>query len=157
MHKLIETRRTLETPASVGLGSRTAIQDARAIFQHIRITIRSSRIQIGPASTRTRQRSGNTSSGLRISMSWDSSSSSIPVFGVRLGWRRKASVSKRAIEKKKIAVLRFLGSQGRLIGMFADELEVDVEGRKVDDWAHVLINGTGFLNNWKCLSSVIFS
>ncbi|ETI20637.1 hypothetical protein G647_06979 [Cladophialophora carrionii CBS 160.54] len=29
------------------------------------------------------------------------------------------------------------------------EVEIDVEGQKVDDWCHVFINGTGFLNDWK--------
>ncbi|KAH0847215.1 hypothetical protein AYO21_02604 [Fonsecaea monophora] len=29
------------------------------------------------------------------------------------------------------------------------EVEVDVEGRKINDWCHVIINGTGFLNDWK--------
>ena len=29
------------------------------------------------------------------------------------------------------------------------ELEVDVDGQTVHDWCHILINGTGFLNDWK--------
>lgn len=37
----------------------------------------------------------------------------------------------------------------------ADEVEVDVKGKIVKDWCHVLINGTGFLNSWKCLLSRI--
>ena len=28
-------------------------------------------------------------------------------------------------------------------------IEVEVNGQKVNDWAHVVINGTGFLNDWK--------
>ncbi|KIW94319.1 uncharacterized protein Z519_05635 [Cladophialophora bantiana CBS 173.52] len=29
------------------------------------------------------------------------------------------------------------------------EVEVDIEGRRINDWCHVIINGTGFLNDWK--------
>lgn len=29
------------------------------------------------------------------------------------------------------------------------DVEVDVDGRKIHDWAHVVINGGGFLNDWK--------
>jgi cation diffusion facilitator CzcD-associated flavoprotein CzcO len=28
-------------------------------------------------------------------------------------------------------------------------VKVNVEGKEVEDWCHVLINGTGFLNDWK--------
>jgi hypothetical protein len=31
-----------------------------------------------------------------------------------------------------------------------DEVEVQTEGKVIKDWCHVLVNGTGFLNNWKC-------
>ena len=31
-----------------------------------------------------------------------------------------------------------------------DEVQVDVNGTVIDDWCHVLVNGTGFLNSWKC-------
>jgi hypothetical protein len=31
-----------------------------------------------------------------------------------------------------------------------DNVEVDIDGEVTHDWCHVLINGTGFLNSWKC-------
>lgn len=38
-----------------------------------------------------------------------------------------------------------------------DDVEVNVEGRVVKDWCHILLNGTGFLNDWKCGCLVIES
>ena len=34
-------------------------------------------------------------------------------------------------------------------------VKVNSEGKEIDDWCHVLVNGTGFLNNWKWPKSVI--
>jgi hypothetical protein len=31
-----------------------------------------------------------------------------------------------------------------------DNIEVETNGKIIQDWCHVFINGTGFLNNWKC-------
>lgn len=31
-----------------------------------------------------------------------------------------------------------------------DQVKVEQNGQVKDDWCHVLINGTGFLNSWKC-------
>jgi hypothetical protein len=28
-------------------------------------------------------------------------------------------------------------------------VKVNVDGQEIDDWCHVLVNGTGFLNDWK--------
>ena len=30
------------------------------------------------------------------------------------------------------------------------DVEVSVNGEVVHDWCHILVNGTGFLNDWKC-------
>lgn len=32
-----------------------------------------------------------------------------------------------------------------------DEVDIDVDGTIVHDWCNVFINGTGFLNSWKCM------
>ena len=32
----------------------------------------------------------------------------------------------------------------------SDNVQIESEGKVIDDWCHVLVNGTGFLNSWKC-------
>jgi hypothetical protein len=36
-------------------------------------------------------------------------------------------------------------------------VKVNIDGEEVDDWCHVLINGTGFLNSWKWPKYVMYA
>lgn len=37
-----------------------------------------------------------------------------------------------------------------MVFILSDEIEVEREGKIIKDWCDILVNGTGFLNNWKC-------
>lgn len=52
---------------------------------------------------------------------------------------------------KKEFVKEYLGMWTLLTRI--DNIEVLKDGVRIKDWCHVLVNGTGFLNDWKCMSS----
>lgn len=49
----------------------------------------------------------------------------------------------------KICLVKKCPIRHKLTGEI-DEVEIDSDGKIMKDWCHVLVNGTGFLNNWKC-------
>jgi hypothetical protein len=56
---------------------------------------------------------------------------------------------------QKYDLYPFIKLNSRVISATWDEakgiynVKVNCEGKEIDDWCHVLINGTGFLNDWK--------
>ena len=56
---------------------------------------------------------------------------------------------------KKYDLLPYIKLNSKVTSATWDEakgiysLKINSEGKEIEDWCHVLVNGTGFLNDWK--------
>jgi hypothetical protein len=52
----------------------------------------------------------------------------------------------------KLRILLLAGAYSILIRSLKDDVELRRDGKVFHDWCHVLINGSGVVNKWKCKS-----
>jgi len=51
-------------------------------------------------------------------------------------------------EKRRVSVDFWLPPYAQ--SLIQDDIDVEIDGKTIQDWCHIFSNGTGFLDDWKC-------